>query len=342
MPPTLPHSVREAEYMLRLVSTGFWASRALSTALEINLFGALAGCEFGLEELASKMRVNPRGLETVVRFCAAITLIEQTGDGKFKLTEAGRLLDPDLAGNFSAAEVISSDVWDSFATLSDKVVHGSPGDAREYFRSLTADQRRGFFDTMARQAQCSVGSFVEKVDLSGIRTVVDVGCGPGVFSIELLKRYRNLKVVLLDNPDALSLTRDRMRHLNISDRVIFQEGDFWEQDVSIPYDAVMFSRILHDWDDACCRQLLSRFIDPMPVGGLTIICEEVIHDRRQPELWPALVDLFLFCRLGSGRTRTLEEIGSLLKSAECEVSAAEKAGDFLTVITAWKSDLTRL
>ena len=49
-----------------------------------------------------------------------------------------------------------------------------------------------------------------RLDLEGVRTLLDIGCGPGTYSLALLKQHPALHAILLDDPaqsvlDALSV-----------------------------------------------------------------------------------------------------------------------------------------
>src|SRR5256885_8243482 len=76
--------------MLRLISTGFWSSRGLSTAVELDLFLKMGDGEWLPEDLANELNVSARGLEVLLRFLQLAGLVACQRDGKFAVTDVSR------------------------------------------------------------------------------------------------------------------------------------------------------------------------------------------------------------------------------------------------------------
>jgi len=75
----------------------------------------------------------------------------------------------------------------------------------------------------------------------------------------------------------------------------------------------MVKRVLHDWDDAECLQILSTMYQAAPQQGRVLITEYVIPGPDTPH-FSKLVDIHMLI-LSTGRERTLEEYASLLERA---------------------------
>ena len=325
--------------LLRTISTGFWSSRALSAAIEIGLFSVINAKEYCLEELAKELKVNERGLEVLLRFLQIAGLIVRPSKNKFTSSVIARkFLDPskDLYLGFEAT--ISADVWRAFESLTDKIIGGHASNESPYFSSLNEAQYKGFFETMRVQGQACAEDLVAKVDLQDRNVLVDVGCGPATYSTAFLQRYPNLNVVLIDLPHVIEITRKKILKTHFADRVIFLEGSFWEVLPRVEYDCLLFSRILHDWSDEQCIALLKRFIGVLNSNGMIIVHEEMIHDVENPEWWSVTLDLFLFCLIGSGKTRTVDELKGILKKVNCITKDVHRIDEFTSVVTASKSN----
>ena len=324
--------------LLRTISTGFWSSRALSSAIEIGLFSAISAKEYCLEELAKELKVTERGLEVLLRYLQSAGLIVRLGKNKITSSEIARkFLDPskDLYLGFEAT--ISADVWRAFESLTDKVIGGQATNETRYFSSLNKAQNKGFFETMRVQGQACAEDLAAKIDIQHRNVLVDVGCGPAAYSMAFLQQYPSLNVVLIDLPHVLEITRKKILKTYFADRVIFLEGSFWEVLPRVEYDCLLFSRILHDWSDEQCIALLKRFIRGLNSNGMIIVHEEMIHDVENPEWWPVILDLFLFCLIGSGRTRTVDELKGILKKVNCMTKDVHRIDEFTSVMTASKS-----
>lgn len=334
---TLGTSVTSPIGLLRTISTGYWSSKALSTAIEIGFFSVIKDRECRLEELAEELNVSQRGLEVLFRFLQTAGLVVRVGENKVAASPVARqFLDPtqDIYLGFEAT--VSTDVWKAFESLTDKVIRGQNANATTYFGSLNEGQSKGFFETMHVQGQASVEEFAVNIDMQGCNTLVDVGCGPGTYSMALLRQYSRLHVVLIDLPDVIKRTKAKMIEANLVERVSFIEGNFWEVLPQVEYDSLLFSRIFHDWSDEQCYALLSRFCRQLKTNGMIIVHEEIIHDIVNPEWWPVMLDLFLFCLLGSGKTRTVDDLKAILQKVDCRTKDVYRLDEFTSVIVASK------
>ncbi len=66
---------------LMQIATGFWASKTLAAANELNLFTRLSGTAgTTIEELAEALAVHPRPAEMLLTGCAALGLLEKQND----------------------------------------------------------------------------------------------------------------------------------------------------------------------------------------------------------------------------------------------------------------------
>lgn len=308
------------QQMLRFVNAGFWASRALSSAIELNVLGELGDGQLTPKELAKKLGVSDRGLEALLRFLQVLRLVTVDKHGSVKRTEYGARLFRELP-KWTSALLVSERVWRSFEMLTDKIRHGPTGSSEEFFSTLNPDEEAGFFQTMLLQQEPVCEKIGKLVNLSQKRVLVDIGCGPARISLALLARFPRLRAILLDTPNMISMAEAMFDKDNneMQGRIKLVAGDFWRCEIEEPFDALLVSRVLHDWDDGDAVRLLRKFVDPLPIGGSVFVHEEVIHNSEEPTPWPSLVDLFLFATLGSGRTRTVDAVADLLRRCGCEL-----------------------
>ena len=67
----------------------------------------------------------------------------------------------------------------------------------------------------------------------------------------------------------------------VADRVRFQAGDFFKDDLP-RVDVILMGHILHDWDLPTKQMLIAKAYAALPAGGALIVYESIIdNDRRQ-------------------------------------------------------------
>src|SRR5690606_15855496 len=100
---------------------------------------------------------------------------------------------------------------------------------------------------------------------------------------------------------------------SVADRIEVVGGDFFVDSLP-PADLYALGRILHDWNEDQCLQLLRKIHAALPEGGALLVGEKLISDDRRGPDWAQMQDLnMLVCT--EGRERTVADYARLLKSA---------------------------
>ncbi|NIR07513.1 MAG: SAM-dependent methyltransferase, partial [Candidatus Aminicenantes bacterium] len=84
-------------------------------------------------------------------------------------------------------------------------------------------------------------AFIENIDLSGRKKLLDVGGGPGTYSIAACRRFPKLKAVVFDLPETIAIANEVIAGEGMQDRVTTRAGN-WETDTfGKDNDVVLFS-----------------------------------------------------------------------------------------------------
>jgi hypothetical protein len=93
-------------------------------------------------------------------------------------------------------------------------------------------------------------------------------------------------------------------------------------------DAVVLSRVLHDWDDIEAVRILTHARGALPHGGRVYIVEMLLPDEG---VAGSLCDLHLLMATG-GRERSSEHYARLLAAAEFELAEVRRLPTLPSVI----------
>ncbi len=157
------------------------------------------------------------------------------------------------------------------------------------------------------------------LDVGTARTLLDVGAGSGIYSYELLRQNPRLRAVLLDRAEVLKAAQDAAGPF--AERIDWLAGDMFQTDWP-KADVVLFSNILHDWDVAECRQLLSRAAAALRPGGQVVIHDVFLNDALDGPLPIALYSAALFS-LTEGRAYSAAEYRGWLAEAGLTAGAVK-------------------
>ena len=82
-------------------------------------------------------------------------------------------------------------------------------------------------------------------------------------------------------------------------------------------DVYVLSRVLHDWDDERCREILRHCARAMPDHADLLIVERMLPEDGSASMATAW-DLHMMCNVG-GRERTVDHYAGLLRDAGLEL-----------------------
>jgi hypothetical protein len=277
------------------------------------------------DALAQAVGAHPENLERLLRFLATLDVVTEHHDG-FRLTELGALLRAGSPGSLRPLALIYGGAfYQSFASLAHTVRTGEvafehrfgqnhfeyfvrhPELAELFDESMAASSR--MFEPLTAHPVISAAAGVAPAPAPG--TVVDIAGGNGELLGRLLAAHPRLRGVLLERPHVIEAARRSLDAAGLSDRCDYLPGDF----THVPQggDVYILSRVLHDWDDERCREILQSIADAMPASADLLVIERVLPTDGSPSLATAW-DLHMMCNVG-GRERHADHYARLLAGA---------------------------
>jgi O-methyltransferase domain len=310
-----------AETMLRLL-TGAWTTQALATVAEMRVPDAMSADEGrSVEELAARTGTDPDSLARLLRHLTMLDVVAQDRDG-FRLTGLGELLREDAAHSMRAlALMYGGPFYQSFAHLGHTLRTGG-----EAFRHLFGENHFAYFARHPELAELFDQSMAASSRMfeplpghpvfardgaAETTTVVDIAGGNGELLGRLLTAHPHLRGVLLERPHAIEAARRSLDAAGCGDRCTYRAGDFAQTPTG--GDVYVLSRVLHDWDDERCREILSHCARAMPDHADLLIVERVLPTDDSASLATAW-DLHMMCNVG-GRERRADHYARLLADA---------------------------
>ncbi len=303
----------------------FATSLLVAAVAEFDLFGVLAAGPLMLEQLARQTSLADRPLQVLLTALRAMGTLERLPDGRHQLTAlAAEHLVPGgdyFVGDYFALARDSAEVRELVARLRSNRPKGADDAGagfifRDGLKSAMEEAKaaRHFTLALAGRAKNVAPVLAANLPLPGVTRLVDVGGGTGVYSLALLRANPQLHAVVWDRPEVLRIAAEFAAGAGAgwADRLELQAGDFFTDPFPTGADAILFSNILHDWDVAECRRLLSRAAAALPVGGRVLVHDVFLDDDLGGPLSAALYSANLFI-VTEGRLYTAEEVRGWLR-----------------------------
>lgn len=299
--------------------TGFWSFKTFAAAVELDLFTRLAG---GRVLTVAELGLPERPADLLLTACASLGLLERDGDGYRNSPLAEEFL---VRGRpfYFGGQVAYCDrrtylPWHRVgeALRSDKPLTWDPATQESMFQTADPELLATFWEAMYSTSSFTARALGEAVDLGGHRRLLDVGGGAGAFPITLCGRFPGLSATVLDLPHVCEIAADKIEAAGLSGRIATTPGDFL-RDPELPggHDVILFSMILHDWDETQNRQLLTKAYAALPPGGLVIVSELLLNAARTGPAPAALMGMNMLVETEGGRNYSDAEYAEWIAGA---------------------------
>lgn len=288
----------------RIMQTGmaFWSSKALLSAVKLDLFTQLAEEPLSAPEVQRRLGLDDRSLYDFLDALVALGFLEREGireTARYRnAPDADRFLDrnkPSYIGGF--LEMANDRLYPFWGDLEEGLCTGEPQneiklDERDLFDKLYDDPDR-LEQFLSAMAGVQMGAFValsEHFDFSPYSTLLDAGGASAALSIQVARSHKHMHCISTDLPVVEPIARQRIREAGLEDRVEARSLDFWEQDFPAA-DVITMGNILHDWGLPEKEALLGKAYKALNDGGALIVIENVIDDDRRENAFGLLMSL---------------------------------------------------
>ena len=295
--------------LIMQIGTGFFASKALLSAVELGLFTGLGSQALTGEEIAERHDLRSRAVYDFLDGLLALGLLERDGDGeeaRYRNTpETALFLDsmsPAYIGGI--LEMANDRLYGFWGGLTEALRTGQPqNEIKEtgtpVFEELYREPDRldQFMRAMAGIQAGNFHALAQAVDFDRYETVCDVGGATGQLSIILAQHHPQLRCVSFDLPPVEPIATRTIKEAGLEERVTVATGDFFSDPLPAA-DVVTMGNVLHDWNLDRKLQLIKAAYDALPSGGAFIAVENMIDDDRRENVFGLMMSLNMLIEFG--------------------------------------------
>ena len=309
------------DYIMQL-GLGFWASKALLSAVELDLFTEIGKGPAPAEAVGQRLGLHPRGARDFLDALVSLRVLERDAEGLYANTpEAGTFLDrskPSYMGGM--LEMANARLYPFWGSLTEALRTGRPqNEARSggnFFEALYADPERleGFLSAMSGLSLGAARAIARQFPWGDYETFIDVGGAQGGLPVQVALAHAHLRGGNFDLPGVGPVFERYVAAHGLSDRLSFYPGDFFKDPIP-PADVLVMGHILHDWDLEEKRALLRKAYDALPSGGALIVYEALIDDGRRENTLGLLMSLNMLIETPGGFDYTGADCSQWMREA---------------------------
>ncbi|XP_065436823.1 acetylserotonin O-methyltransferase-like isoform X2 [Chrysemys picta bellii] len=303
-------------------NNGFLVSKIMFTACELGVFDLLLESEGPLssDAIAERLGTSASGMERLLDACVGLKLlgVEMKSEGAFyRNTELSNLYltKSSPKSQYHNLMYYSKTVYLCWHYLTDAV--RSEEEMIKFMYGLNA-----IWSICGRDV---IGAF----DLSPFTIIYDLGGCAGGLAQECISLYPNSTVTIYDLPKVVQVAKERFVPPE-ERRITFHEGDFFKDPIP-EADLYILARILHDWADDKCMQLLAKIHKACKPGGGVLLVETLLNEDKTGPLETQLYSMNMLVQ-AEGKERTPAEYSKLLAAAGFREIQVKKTGKLYDAI----------
>ncbi|MFH1014763.1 MAG: methyltransferase, partial [Nitrospirota bacterium] len=293
-------SVLEEAGELRKLWAGFRASRVLLTANNYRIFDCLIKPQ-SANAIAKNLKTNLRATEILLDALTGIGLLKKNRDRYSNAPIAAKFLVRGSA--YYQGDILrhADSLWQNWSELDEIIKTGKP--------IRKAHDHEAFIMGMHNIASLKVKSVIKAIGAGEVKTALDLGGGPGTYSIEMAKK--GIDVTLFDRPETVKIARRVVKKEGIKN-IDFIEGDFLCDDIGRGYDLIFVSQTLHSLSEKDNLYLLKKCKKALNKRGRIVIQEfHLLKDRAHPPQG-ALFSVNMLVNTEGGRSYSPDEMKNWL------------------------------
>lgn len=310
---------KEAKRIRELVFN-YWVSRVVLTANNLRVFDVLEK-PLTAKTVAKRLALDPRATELLLNSLVSLKLLRKKGNRFINTSTASKYLvqqSPFYLGDIIRHNEV---LWTNWSYLNEVVKTGKPA-SREF-------ELESFILGMHNLARLKKDILIKQLDLKGIKRILDLGGGPGTYSMEFAKRGKD--VYLFDRPETLEIARTLIDKDGMGDRITLLEGDFLTDTIGSGYDMVLMSQILHAYGKRDIKSLLKKTWKALNSSGILVIHEFYLDTTLTEPLTGAIFSINMLINTPQGRTYSVQELKGFLRQSGFKVISVHRLDDTVLI-----------
>lgn len=284
---------------------GYRASRVLQTAVGLDVFTHLSDGGKNCSQLAELCGAREDMMEKLLIACTAMGFVQRDGE-VFSNTELAEkyLVRSKPLYQGDIIQHAAGWVWDFWNSLPEKMLKEPPVKSEN-----EKQMHRNFILGMHNITMAGRGElFLDSIDLTGRKLLLDVGGGPGTYSILACRKYRDLRAVVFDLPETIDMARQVIADEGMTERVSVRPGSWDSDDFGEDFDAVLISNVMHGPPSKAGMKLAKAY-DAMEADGLLMVQEFLLDDDKAGPVVPALFNVMVGAYSQAELTALIEQAG---------------------------------
>ncbi len=302
---------------LAALASGHAEARAIQTALKLGIFDILESAPLDDAAVAAVISSDRRATALIANAMVALGLLAKSAN-RYALTDTSRRYLVRSSAEYLGGLILFDEaIFEIWTHLEQTIRTGVPARPTDMFQSRPEENERFIraMDSLTR-ARGDPTYVADRLDLSRVSMIADIGGGPGTYAAAMLRRWPHLRAAIYDLPATLEVARTILaeREPAALARIDLVRVDYLYDDIPGPCGALFMSNIIHNEDEPANAQLLRKCFRALESGGMMIVKDHIMNaDLTEPR--PGAIFALYLLLATRGRVYSFDEVSRWLGDA---------------------------
>ena len=301
-----PNAIRE-------FSSSFQKSRILLSGFELDIFTNIEESGITCNQISHNLNLDEHACERLMNALVSLGFLKKQNKLFFNTAESSAFLSrksPDYLGGL----MHSNHLWNTWSNLT-KVIKTGVSAHPDEINSRGEDWLTPFITAMHDRAKKQAPLQLASIDLSEIKSILDMGGGSGAYSMEFASRKPSIDATVFDLPNVVPITKVFLEKEGFSDKVKTYAGDYTTDDLPGGFDMVFLSAIIHSNSLEVNADLIKKCFGSLNKNGRIVIQDWIMNNDRTQPTPGAVFAINMLVGTESGDCYTEPEVTEMLSAA---------------------------
>lgn len=298
---------------IREFAASFQKSRILLSGFELDIFTNVEESGTTARKIADKLHLEEHACERLMNALVSLGFLTKQNHLFFNTVESFVFLSK-KSSDYLGGLMHTNHLWNTWSKLTEVIKTGNAANPSE-IKEREDDWLHSFIAAMHERAKKTARGQLADIDLSGIRSVLDVGGGSGAYSMEFVNRNPEIMATVFDLPEVVPITKQFLKKEGFSEKINTYAGDYTIDDLPQGFDLVFLSAVIHSNSPEVNQILINKCFHSLNKSGKIIIQDWIMNDERTHPVAGAVFAINMLVGTEAGDCYTEKEVNQMLNSS---------------------------
>ena len=301
-----PNTIRE-------FAASFQKSRILLSGFELDVFTNIDETGSTSIQVAKNLHLDEHACERLLNALVSLGFLTKHDNLYFNTADSFTFLSK-KSSEYMGGLMHTNHLWNTWSNLTQVVKTGKSAHSTE-INARGEDWLFPFINAMHDRAKKQAPQQLANIDLSGIRSVLDIGGGSGAYAMEFVAKKPGIEATVFDLPNVIPITKQFIDEEGFSNKIKTCTGDYTINDLPGGFDIVFLSAIIHSNPLLVNQDLIKKCFRALNKNGKIIIQDWIMNNDRTQPLSGAVFAINMLVGTEAGDCFTEQEVTDMLSAA---------------------------